>query len=164
VATLVVIACGLYALKRHYAQSIEGDLRFVLAPTAALVSVVEGAHFELEPGIGYMCKERLFAIAKPCAGVNFMLAAWAVVGLAFSGRARDPKSAIGAVAASFVVAYVVAVFVNAVRIVLAMELAAHPFASSLWTPVRVHRVEGIVVYFVGLWMLHAVVSRRRVPT
>ena len=69
-------------------------------------------------------------IEKSCAGINFMIAAFGMLVLA-----------------------------NAVRVVIAMWLAAHPFAVSALSPADVHRLEGIAVYFGGLVLLHEAVGR-----
>jgi exosortase K len=159
-AVLVMVGLGLWALKRHYAQASVEGLAFILAPTAKLVELVSGVHFEFEPGSGYLSREHLFALAKPCAGVNFMVAAWGMLGFVLSRRARNLTTSARTFFASLALSYLAAVLVNAVRVLIAMPLAAHPFVSHFWTAARVHRVEGIVVYFGGLALLHAVALRR----
>jgi exosortase K len=159
IAALAVVGLGLWALKRYYAGASAPGLAFVLAPTARLVALVSGKHFELEPGTGHLCRECLFAITKACAGINFLVAAWGMLAFVWSRRARGPVSCGGVALASGACAYIAAVLVNAVRILLAIPLAAHPFVSDFWTGARVHRAEGIVVYFGGLALLHALASR-----
>ena len=46
-----------------------------------------------------------------------------------------------------------AVVVNAARILVAMRLASADLASGWWTAARIHRLEGIAVYFAGLLSL-----------
>lgn len=162
-AALVAVGAGLWLLKRHYAQSSIDGLVFILAPTAKLVTLVSGVRFDLEAGIGYLSHDHLFAIAKPCAGINFMVAAGAMLGLVFSRRACDVATACAAVAASFAVAYAASVLVNAARILVALPLAEHPLVSEFWTAARVHRALGITVYFGGLALLHALASRAAAP-
>ena len=53
--------------------------------------------------------------------------------------------------------YTVAVVVNAVRVVIAMWMAAHPFAVPTPGPAEIHRLEGIAVSFCGLVLLHELV-------
>ena len=48
---------------------------------------------------------------------------------------------------------------NTARVAVALWLAGHPYASDFWTPARVHRFEGIAVYFGMLAALPAVVQR-----
>jgi exosortase K len=164
---LVAVAAGLWLLKRHYADSSVDRLVFILAPTAKLVSVATGVGFDLESGIGYLSHDHYFAIAKPCAGINFMVAAGALLGLVFSRRVCNIATACLAVVAAFGVAYAASIIVNATRIVLAMPLAQHPLASHFWTAGRVHRALGIAVYFGGLALLQLAAIRatadRRCP-
>jgi hypothetical protein len=60
---------------------------------------------------------------------------------------------------SLLAGYSAAVLVNAVRIAIAMWLAAHPVALSTFSAAAVHRVEGITVYFGGLVLLYELVQR-----
>ena len=61
--------------------------------------------------------------------------------------------------ASLLASYSAAVLVNAVRIAIAMWLAAHPVALSTFSAAEVHRLEGIAVYFGGLVLLYELVQR-----
>jgi exosortase K len=160
VAVLITLAAGAWALKRHYADSHVEALRYILAPTSKLVSWLTGVSFEFEYGVGYLSKDRLFAIAKPCAGVNFMVAAWALLGFVLSRRARDFVSGIAVLVESLVLAYAAALVANAARIALALKLDEHVVVSDFWTPARIHRVLGIVVYFGGLALLQGAATRR----
>jgi hypothetical protein len=60
---------------------------------------------------------------------------------------------------SLVAAYLGAVLTNALRITIALWLAAHPALLPALTPAAVHRAEGIVVYFGGLVALFEVSQR-----
>jgi exosortase K len=154
---LVVVALVAYGLKRHYADASTDALSWMLTPTAHLVGLVTGVAFTAVPGEGYFSAERMFLIEKACAGVNFMIAAFAVVAFALLHRARSPGGSAAVVGVSLVASYLTAVIVNTLRIVIAMWLAAHPFPSSL-TAADIHRLEGIAVYFGGLWLLYTLVQ------
>ena len=153
-AAAVLIAWG---LKRHYADATADDLGWILAPTSRLAAAMAGTTFVLQPGEGYFSREHLFVIAKPCAGINFMVAAFGMLVLALLHRAGSPVSAAGVLGASLVASYGAAVLVNAVRIVVALWLAAHPIGSSAYSAAEVHRLEGITVYFGGLVLLYELV-------
>ena len=151
VGTTLLIA---WALKRHYAGARADELWWILAPTARLAGVITATAFEMQAGEGYLSRERLFLIEKSCAGVNFVIGAFGMVMFARFHRVASPLSAARLLAASLVVAYVVAVVVNSVRIAIAMWLAAHPVARATLSAADLHRVEGIVVYFGGLVLLY----------
>jgi exosortase K len=154
---LVVLAAAMliaWGVKRHYAGAGPEDLTWILRPTTGLVSAVTGEHFSWQAGEGYVSSDRLFLIEKSCAGINFMIAAFGMLVIAFDHRARPVVPAFGVLAGSLLAAYSAAVTINAVRIAIAMCLAAHPGLLPTLTAVEVHRLEGIVIYFGGLVLLH----------
>ena len=150
---LVVVALLAWGLKRHYADARADELWWILSPTARLSGAATGVTFIATPGEGYISRERLFVIETSCAGVTFRIAAFVLVSVALLHRVRARGSAAAVIAASLATSYVAAVLVNTVRIVIAMWLAAHPL-SAPFDAAEVHRVEGIVVYFLALVLLH----------
>ena len=155
-AVAVLIAWG---LKRHYADARADDLAWILSPTARVVGVMAGTTFAPEPGEGYLSRDRMFVIEKACAGVNFMIAAFAMLVLALRHRIRSPLSGACLLTVSLVVSYSTAVLVNAGRIGIAMWLATHPVVVSRLSNDEVHRLEGVAVYFGGLVLLYELVQR-----
>jgi exosortase K len=153
-----VVALLAYALKRHYADATTDALSWILTPSAHLVSLATGVAFTAVPGEGYFSAERMFLIEKACAGVNFMIAAFALVAFALLHRARTIRSGAAVLLVSLLASYLAALVVNTVRIVIAMWLAAHPTGWSSLSAADIHRLEGITVYFGGLWMLYALVQ------
>ena len=154
---LIAVALVAWGLKRHYAESRPDDLWWILSPTTSLVGAVTGATFAVAPGEGYLSHERMFLIEKSCPGINFMIAAFGMVAFVLRHRCGTVFSGAGILGASLLAAYSTAVLVNAARIMIAMGLAAR---SVAWlTPADAHRLEGVVVYFGGLALLHEVVQR-----
>jgi exosortase K len=151
---LAVIAVAMFGLKRHYSTAAVEDLRWILWPTSALAGLLSGSPFEFEAGAGYLSRDRFFVIEKSCAGVNFMIAALGLLGFGLGGHADRTRRAVPIVAASLAVSYAAAVFVNTARILVALWVPSAEVASGWWTAARVHRVEGIAVYFGGLVLLH----------
>jgi len=151
IAGAVLIAWG---VKRHYADAAVEDLTWILRPTTDFVSMATGERFMWQAGEGYASRNRLFLVEKSCAGINFMIAAFGMLAIALAHRARPGGSAFAILGGSLVAGYATAVPINAVRIAIAMWLAAHPDVLPGLTPADVHRVEGIIVYFGGLVLLH----------
>lgn len=154
-----VIALAMWGLKRHYSTGEVEDLRWILWPAARLVAAASGSAFEFEPGAGYLSRRYFFLIEKSCAGVNFMIAALGVTGFALArerGRASGSAWILGL---SVTLSYAAAVLVNALRILVAIALASADLAGGWWTAARIHRLEGIVVYFLGLMILDRVARR-----
>jgi exosortase K len=130
-----------------------------LTPTAWLVDALTGTRFAFQAGEGFFSRERLFLIEKSCAGINFMIAAFAMSAYVLCHRVRSGLSGASALGASLLASYAAAVPVNAARITIAMWLAAHPLRPSGLSPGQIHRLEGIAVYFGGLVLLHELLQR-----
>jgi exosortase K len=159
---ICVVVCAVlmaWGLKRHYAGARADDLSWILSPTSRLVGVMTGQRFTLQPGEGYVSRDRLFLIEKSCAGINFMVAAFGMLIVALLHRVGSGKLAARVLSVSLLAGYSAAVLVNAVRITVAMWLAAHPAALPAFSAADVHRVEGITVYFGGLVLLYEIVQR-----
>ena len=155
-AAAVLIA---FAMKRHYSDARADDLEWILSPTAQLAGAMTRTTFTLQPQEGYFSRDRLFLIEKSCAGINFMVAAFGMLMLALLHRAGSGRSAARVLGVSLLASYLAVVLVNAVRIAIAIWLAAHPVATSTFSAADVHRVEGIVVYFGGLVLLYELAQR-----
>src|SRR5262245_54453238 len=132
-----------WALKHHYSAARADDLLWILTPTTRVVGVVTGADFILQPGEGYFSRDRMVLIEKSCAGVNFMIAAFAMLVFALLHRVRSAVSGAGVLCSSLAAGYAAAVVVNAGRIALAMWLVAHPGAVPAIGAADLHRLEGI---------------------
>lgn len=161
-----VVLLAVWAMKRYYSVAGADDLHWILAPTARLAGATAGASFVAEPGAGYLSRGHLFLIEKSCAGLNFMIAAFAMLAFAFRRHVTSFARAAIVLAGSMLTAWFAAVIVNAARIIVAMWLVAHPLTSPGLTPAQAHRLEGIIVYFAGLVLLHELVlqvQRRAVP-
>jgi len=156
-ATPAVVVLAMGSLKRHYADAPVDDLRWMLAPTARLVTAATGVDFERQDGEGYVSRARRFVIAKACAGINFMTAAFGMVAWTLRRHARSARGGALVVAAGVLASYAAAVLVNSCRIGAALWLAAHPL--RLVPASQVHRVEGIACYFGGLVLLCELVRR-----
>lgn len=161
--TLASIVLAMWGLKRHYADAGVEELRWILWPTAQIVAAATGTPFEMEPGAGYLSREHLFLIEKSCAGINFMIAALGLTGLVLARERGDGRRDLGNLGRGLALSYAAAVVVNSIRILVAIRLASADLAGGWWTAARIHRLEGITVYFVGLLLLDRVVRRLAAP-
>jgi exosortase K len=148
VAVLVI-----WGMKRHYSDARADDLWWILSPTSRVVGAITGTAFVAVPSEGYVSHQRLFAIEKSCAGINFLVAAFGMLIVALLHRVRSGASALGVFGVSLSASYLAAIIVNATRIAIAMWLADRPAALSALPSAEIHRLEGIVVYFAGLVLL-----------
>ena len=148
---LVLLLCAL-ALKFYYSTATADELRWILAPTTVLVSLLSGKSFEFESLTGYMSSDHTFVIAAPCAGVNFLITSFVMLGLRRLWRDGVSWRFIPVAA---VVAYASTLVANTMRIWIAL----HPVKVSWLTATQIHRLEGIVVYFGFLLLLFMLTER-----
>jgi exosortase K len=152
-AASVLLAAG---VKLAYSRIGSDELRWMTGPTQALVGLATGIDFTYESGYGYVNFAHRLVIAKSCTGVNYLLAVFGLLTFtlvpAVPGR-RTKLLLVGALAAS---AYGVTVVVNALRIALGVALHEGGFAWGWLSAGRVHRLAGIVLYFLSLVGVHVV--------
>jgi exosortase K len=159
IAQCVIALVGAFALKLHYSTASADQLRWILAPTTALVELVSGASFEFESHAGYISRERGFLIANSCSGVNFLIAAFLMLSLMRLLGQRSKKFSWTFIPAAAVVAYLATLAANTARITIALSLrqSSSEIAPLFdWMdPVQFHRFEGILIYFGFLLLLFA---------
>jgi exosortase K len=158
-AAVVLVALGAaFALKRFYSTASAADLRFVLTPTTWLVEVAGGHRFDWTSG-GYLSTELRFLIAPACAGVNFLIVAFAALVLGFVRPARPAWQNVGILLASAAAAFATTVLVNALRILIVIPLWIHRVSFGCLTGARLHELVGVMVFLGMLLLLHLAARR-----
>ena len=152
-AQLALVGLCALALKFYYSTATADQLRWILAPTTALVELLGGKRFEFESYAGYMTSDRTFVIAVPCAGVNFLITAFLMIALRRFWRERFQGINWRYIPIAAVLAYIATLIANTTRIWLALELRARAVQLSGLTNNQLHRLEGILVYFGFLLLL-----------
>jgi exosortase K len=153
VAQIVVALIGAFALKFYYSGASADQLRWILAPTAALVEFFSGESFEFESRAGYFSRENGFLIANVCAGVNFLITAFLTLSMRklLSDRKNGPAWSFLPIAAA--TAYLATLVANTVRISIALRLRRVSTGFDWASPEQLHRLEGVLVYFGFLLVL-----------
>ena len=159
IAQCVVVLAGAFMLKLYYSAASADQLRWILAPTTALVELVSGASFEFESYAGYMSGDRSFLIASSCAGVNFLITAFLMLSLRKLLGDRSQEIGWGFIPRAAVIAYLTTLIANTARISIALRLQKMPAEIGWLNPEQLHRIEGIFVYF-GFLLLLFVVSEK----
>ena len=154
--TALFIALG---LKYHYSRAGSGDLVWVLGPTAGLVEYISGIQFDSEANTGFVSREYRIIIAPSCAGINFLIVVFCMA--VFSGIhvIKHPGSKLLWLAASLVCAYILAIAVNTLRIIASIYSYGADIYVGWITPARVHRLEGIVIYFFFLCLFYMIIIK-----
>lgn len=149
--TLVLVLA--FALKLHYSLASPDQLRWILAPTTALVEFVSGTRFHFESFAGYLSSDRRFLIAASCAGVNFLIASFLMLALRHLWKNKNAKTSWSFIPLSAACAFATTLVANTVRIALALWMQRTSFEASWLSRDQIHRLEGIVVYFAFLLAL-----------
>jgi exosortase K len=152
-AATALLAAG---LKVAYSRGGPDDLRWMTGPTQALVGIASGIDFTFETGYGYVNLAHRLVIAKSCTGVNYLLAVLGLLTFTVVPSVSSPRTKLLAVAGLAACAYAVTVVVNALRIAVGVALHEGGFAWGWLSAGRVHRLAGIILYFVSLVGVHAV--------
>ncbi|HKG21944.1 MAG TPA: exosortase K [Blastocatellia bacterium] len=155
IAALIVVLLCAFTLKQYYSTASADHLQWILAPTTALVELVSGTSFEFESHAGYISSDRSFLIAPSCAGVNFLITAFLMLSARKLFRDRAQGNALAFIPTAALIAYLVTLVANTVRIAIALRLRRLPETSGL-DAYQAHRVEGIFVYFGFLVLLFVV--------
>ena len=163
-AQLVVVMLCALALKSYYSTATADELRWILAPTTAMVEMLSGRSFAFESYTGYMSSDHTFVIAVPCAGVNFLLTAFLMIGLRRLWRERFQGVSWRFLPIAALIAYVATLIANTIRICIALEMQRRAVDVSWLTGNQLHRIEGIVIYFGFLLLLFMLLERMDSPT
>jgi exosortase K len=150
-AQLAALLAAAYALKSFYSTASVNDLRWILAPTTFLVELISGERFTFESLAGYMNGDHTFLIAASCSGVNFLMISFLVLTLGKLWRERAMSWTFFPIA--MLAAYATTLIANTVRIVIALQMHARNFQLAGFDAEELHRIEGIVVYFLFLVLL-----------
>ncbi len=148
-----------FSLKLWARTATAADLQWILGPLARLTSLWTGIRFTFDPLLGYISSEAQVLIAPACSGLNFMLIVLCMT--AFQGilRLSRPQTLWYWTAATPLMAYGCTLLVNTIRILLALQLFAHGIAGGWFTLERVHRLSGILIYYLALMVLYAGTNR-----
>ncbi len=155
----LVVAAVAFALKSHYSRAGADDLAWILAPTAFLVETVSGIQFLPESGAGYFSPGHRYLIAPACAGVNFLIIAFCMTAFPGVYRLRSTIRKSLWVLLSAATALGATLVVNTVRIILSMALYDADITGAALTPEQLHRIAGVAVYFLFLYLLFVAISR-----
>jgi exosortase K len=159
----IILAVAL-ALKQYYSTASANDLQWILWPTSRLVELVTSFRFQFEPYAGYMSSDHTFLIAAPCAGVNFLIAAFLMLSIRaiWIRRGRGVKWRFLLLAAA--VTYALTIIANATRITSALWLNEARPTSLGFDREELHRLDGIFIYFGFLFLLFVVSEKLMSPS
>ncbi len=147
----------LFALKSHYSSAPVDSLSWILAPTAKVVSLVNSTPFVEQFGEGYVNLNSRVIIAKSCAGINFMIILFMMITLPVLGNLKAKRAQIGYLISALLMAYLLTILVNTIRITISMELFQLNIYNETITKALVHKIAGIGIYFSALLMIYPLI-------
>jgi len=142
------------ALKQHYSTANAAQLRWILTPTAWLVSFFTQTAFGFVAGKGFTTGDQSIIIAPACAGLNFLLICFCTLTFSFMHHTKTARSGLRLMAVSGLTALGLTLAVNTGRIILSMRIPADTLINGPISEDRLHRLEGICVYFLALSILY----------
>lgn len=145
---LVLVAA--YLLKDYYSSATSEDLSWIIGPTALVVELFTSLSFSPEPSYGWVDVAHNVVIAPVCAGVNFLIIAFCMSSFQILRKKHSPIALTTGIIFAGIASYPLTILANAVRIVLAVTLFRLDVYNQWLTPEMVHRVAGIVVYYLLL--------------
>jgi len=151
IATVILALACAYVFKHFYSTAGAEDLRWILLPTTVLVEMLTGKVFEFESRAGYMESDHHFLIGNSCSGGNFFLTAFLLLSIVWMQKPVWINLPF-----SLLAAYISTVVSNAVRISLSMSLQTRAIEFGWFDAARIHRIEGILVYFGSLLLLYEI--------
>lgn len=142
------------SLKCLYSRASSDDLTWILAPTAHLVSWLTGLSFIMDSPAGYVNRDYGITIAPSCSGVNFLIIAFAMAFFSFARRLPTDGSKYLWIGAALTCSYALTLGVNTLRICVSIATISHDIHAGWLTSERIHRIEGIVIYFFFLCLFY----------
>lgn len=155
----VILVLGLACLvKLSFGHADADRLDWLLRPTAALVELCSGLRFLSHGDEGYLNGELNILIAPACSGVNFFIIAATMAGLMGIIRLRSAGEIFLWMLAMAPCAYLATILANTGRILLSIFLSQDDTLSAWLSWPRLHRIEGVVVYYLFLCLFARLVS------
>jgi exosortase K len=145
-----LVLAAAYQLKDFYSRAGSEDLAWIIGPTAWVAEIFSDLSFSPEPGYGWVDVRHNVVIAPVCAGMNFLIIAFCMSSFQILWKRTSAKQIFPAIAVAGGVSYLLTIIANAARILLAVTLFPLDIHNAWLTPDMLHRVAGIVVYYLLL--------------
>jgi exosortase K len=144
------------SLKQFYSAASAALLQWQLYPLVVALEVLTELRFEQNADSDWIDAWHRVSIVKPCAGINFLIISLLGYWWLWRYRPFRPRS----IFLAFASAWFTALFANVLRIVLCLYGQA-PLAALIGVAeADSHRLIGIAVYFLTLWLQLARFSRK----
>lgn len=148
-----------WALKAFNSRAGADDLNWILEPASRLAGLLGGIAFERETGAGWVSHEHGVIVGPACAGLNFLIIAFATCYFSVLHRLSRPAARAAWLPASLAAACALTIVVNAQRIIATVHLKHWDIYGEVITQHRVHRAAGAMIYCFALLLFHEAIVR-----
>lgn len=140
-----------FFIKHWYSQAALTQMQWMMQPLAMMLDQFTSGSFEVDAQGQWYNSTWNVILVKACSGLNFFLASFMVLAIAFKARVKTPTVAklIACIGVAVLLAWPVTLLANTARILTAMYFINHPELVQ-WTSLndeQIHRLVGLVVYF-----------------
>lgn len=156
---IYLIALSVAAAVKIFGSATDSDLlAWILTPVAWWVTILSGISFQYAPHVGYVSHAHRFIIASSCASVRFLLLTFLMLVFSFTHLLRTQKGKALWFAFSAGFSYLATIFVNGIRITIAIclpeFLEEHTLMPEWLTAKNLHTMIGTAVYFSFLFVIY----------
>lgn len=145
----ILLGAMFLATKYAYTKSDAEDLKLILSPTNKLVEWVTNTTSVFSRQNGYFNAALNITIDKSCSGFNFYILLFLVISFAVIQLVKKPKIRAIVLVFTVMISYMITVFVNTSRILIAINTSQHFPDSSTQYP-WLHQVQGTIIYLTFL--------------
>jgi exosortase K len=146
--------CVFILLKIFYSFANTDSLLFILKPTAKLVGLVTGADSAYIPNNGFFFDSLNIIIDSSCSGFNFLMICFVMLCFIILRYSAKTRFRFYAVPISLILAYVLAIFVNASRIIFYIVFDGYRNIISKENARLIHQFEGTFMYLSFLILIY----------
>jgi len=141
-------------MKYLYSLSHNDHLWFLLSPVNTCIEVTTGSQGIYVASKGFMHEQLSIVIDKSCSGFNFWLLAFSLPSLSTLHFYQTHWQKLGACLTLAAIGYLVTVFVNTSRILIALLTLKHKEMHSILRAAWMHEAQGAFVYLLFLVLLY----------
>lgn len=144
----VSIAVGVTALKQFYSTASADQLQWMLRPLVLLLELLSDLSLEPTPSHAWLDASHRISIVKSCAGVNFFIISL----LGYLWQRRNNPCRLHLFFRALASAWLTALAANTLRILISVYGEDWLVLCFGLTETECHRLIGIAVYFLCLWL------------
>ena len=142
-------------LKAAYAQATNDSIVFVLSPLSEIITLVTGDQAIYTSSSGFFYPNLNITIDRSCSGINFWLMSFMLCLFTIIPFRKTRSQKLMVFPLALVLTYILTLFANASRILIAILVQNHTNFNSAWF----HQAQGVFVYLTILILFYLLMIR-----